>query len=44
MLTPKNIVRKWILSHLGLNVRPVNRGHQLVIPAKMPNTAPIDRT
>ena len=44
MLTPINIVVKWIFSHLGFKVRPVNRGNQWAIPAKIPNTAPMERT
>ena len=44
IFTPKNIVRKCILSHLGFSVTPVNRGNQWVIPAKIPKTAPMERT
>lgn len=39
-----NIVAKCIFSHFGFNDSPVNRGNQCAIPAKIPNTAPIDRT
>ena len=44
MFTPMNIVKKCILSHWGFSESPVNRGNQWAIPAKIPNTAPIDRT
>ena len=44
MFTPKNIVPKCTFIQVGCKVRPVNRGNQWAIPAKIPNTAPIDRT
>jgi len=43
-LTPINIVIKCIFIHVGFKVRPVNKGNQWAIPAKIPNTAPIERT
>lgn len=42
--TPINIVMKCTFNHLGFRVNPVNRGNQWAIPAKIPNTAPMDRT
>ena len=44
ILTPMNIVKKCILRKWGFKDSPVNRGNQWAIPAKIPNTAPIDRT
>jgi len=44
IFTPVNITKKCIFSHLGLSVIPVNKGNQCAIPAKIPNTAPIDNT
>jgi len=44
MFTPINITRKWIFNHFGFRVKPVKRGNQWAIPAKIPNTAPIERT
>lgn len=44
ILTPVNITKKWSFNHLGFIVKPVNKGNQCAIPAKIPNTAPIDKT
>jgi len=44
MFTPINIVRKCIFNHAGFIESPVNNGNQWAIPAKIPNTAPIDKT
>lgn len=42
--TPVNITPKWAFAHVGCRVKPVNSGNQCVNPARMANTAPIDRT
>ena len=44
ILTPMNIVKKCILRNWGFRDNPVNNGNQWAIPAKIPNTAPIDNT
>ena len=44
ILTPTNIVAKCTLSHEELSVKPVKRGNQCTMPAKIPKTAPIDKT
>lgn len=36
-----NIKKNWALAHRWCMVSPVNSGNQWLIPAKMPNTAPI---
>lgn len=43
-LTPTNMTPKWILAHVEWSVYPVNSGNQWVNPARIANTAPIDRT
>lgn len=42
--TPTNITPNWALAHVECRVYPVNRGNQWVNPARIANTAPIDRT
>lgn len=42
--TPTNITPKCTLAHVEWSVYPVNRGNQWVNPARIANTAPIDRT
>lgn len=42
--TPTNITPKWALAHVEWRVYPVNRGNQWVNPARIANTAPIDKT
>lgn len=42
--TPINMTPKWALAHVWWRVNPVNRGNQWVNPARMANTAPIERT
>jgi hypothetical protein len=44
MLTPKNIEKNWILSHVGFIVVPLNKGNQWIIPAIIAKTAPMDST
>ena len=44
MFTPMNIVKKCIFNQEGFNDTPVKRGNQCAIPAKIPKTAPMDRT
>jgi len=44
MLTPANIEKNWIFSHLEFRERLNRRGSQCTSPAIMANTAPIDRT
>lgn len=39
-----NITPKCALAHVGCRVYPVNRGNQWVNPARIANTAPIERT
>ena len=41
--TPVNIIPKWVLDHVGWRVYPVNSGNRWVNPARMANTAPIER-
>jgi len=44
ILTPINMEIKWTFNQFGFKVKPVKRGNQCAIPAKMPKTAPIDKT
>lgn len=44
MFTPMNIAKKCTFNRSGFSERPVNRGNQWAIPAKMANTAPMDNT
>jgi len=43
-LTPKNITKKCLFDHKGFKANPNIKGNQNVIPPKMANTAPIDKT
>lgn len=44
MLTPTNIIVKWIFAQVSSRVYPENRGNQWTKPPMIANTAPIDRT
>lgn len=44
MLTPVNMIMNCAFSHCGFIETPRNRGNQCTIPARIANTAPIDRT
>lgn len=39
-----NITPNWALAHVECRVYPVKSGNQWVKPARIANTAPIDRT
>lgn len=44
ILTPTNIIRKWILAQVVLSVYPENSGNQCTNPPIIAKTAPIERT
>lgn len=44
MLTPTNMIVKWIFAQVLSSINPENKGNQWTNPPMIANTAPIDST